>query len=106
MTKRNHLNFRTDDGFAGYVKGLALALSEKEGRNVRITDVMWKIIDYGRPLLEEELESYLCDKNMILSKQKLDVAAAQRSIKLGLLALDRAFAALAITEIEPELVTT
>jgi len=90
MAKENFVAFRADGDFRAYLKDLARILSVQEGRPVRVTDVIWRLIDRGMPLLEEELDQKLCTESDAMLHKKFEISAALRSTRSSLYFLERA----------------
>lgn len=84
MAKENFISFRADDDFSAYLKQLAENLTKKEGRVVRVTDVIWRIIDAGLPVLRSEIDEELGTEVAHLLHKKFEISAALRSTRSAL----------------------
>lgn len=81
MAKENYISFRANAEFHGYLRQLSGILSVQEGRNVRVTDVAWRIIDLGLPLLKDELDQSFFDSDAQLLHKKFEILAALRATR-------------------------
>lgn len=87
MALKKIISIRVSEEFHEQFARNARKLSEITGQRVDLTDLFWRIYDYGLPLLEQELMAEYPDIDKHLSNPALRIASAKRIAKTLLLHL-------------------
>ena len=82
------IHVRDSKGFKGKISQLAELLSEKEGRNVTETEIVLQALEYGLPLVRQDICSEIVAPSGTLPRTKQLALVAKQMIEIG---FDKAF---------------